>query len=94
MENQHRKISGYRELDAEEIALMNRIKSFGPDLQILCSDLRRYLNGRNEVALAFNAEEAARINLAEPHAWLDKGTKELQTGLMSLTRCVAQPSFF
>lgn len=30
MENQHRKITGYRELNAEEIALMNEIKEIGP----------------------------------------------------------------
>lgn len=29
MENQHRKIKGYRELNAEEIAAMNEIKNFG-----------------------------------------------------------------
>lgn len=33
MENQNRKISGYRELNHEEIELINRIKSFGPQLQ-------------------------------------------------------------
>lgn len=27
MENQHRKITGYRELSAEEIALMNEVKA-------------------------------------------------------------------
>jgi len=29
MENQHRKITGYRELSAEEIALMNEVKALG-----------------------------------------------------------------
>jgi hypothetical protein len=32
MENQHRQIKGYRELSAEEIALMNEIKSKGAEL--------------------------------------------------------------
>jgi hypothetical protein len=39
MENQHRKIKGYRDLSQEEIDLMNRIKSFGPELKKLCEDL-------------------------------------------------------
>lgn len=32
MENQHRKIKGYRELNATEIALMNKIKEHGVEL--------------------------------------------------------------
>lgn len=33
MDNQHRKISGYRELNEEEIKQMNQIKAFGPQLE-------------------------------------------------------------
>ena len=32
MENQHRKIKGYRELNQSEIDLMNRVKSLGVEL--------------------------------------------------------------
>ena len=32
MENQHREIKGYRELDADEIALMNEVKAKGAEL--------------------------------------------------------------
>jgi hypothetical protein len=39
MDNQHRKISGYRELSQAEIDLMNRIKAFGPELEALIADL-------------------------------------------------------
>lgn len=39
MENQHRKISGYRELNQDEIDLMNRIKSFGPHMEDLIAHL-------------------------------------------------------
>lgn len=35
VENQHRLISGYRELNAEEIELMNRIKREGENLERL-----------------------------------------------------------
>ncbi len=44
MENQHRKIAGYRELSAEEIDLMNRIKAAGKQLL----DLQAELAGRLE----------------------------------------------
>jgi len=40
MDNQHRQIKGYRELNAEEIALMNEIKSKGAELGELVSRLR------------------------------------------------------
>jgi hypothetical protein len=40
MENQHREIKGYRELGAEEIALMNVIKMKGAELGELVASLR------------------------------------------------------
>ncbi|MBJ8954470.1 Acb2/Tad1 domain-containing protein [Citrobacter braakii] len=39
MENQHRKIAGYRELLPEEIDLMNRIKAKGAELLALQAEL-------------------------------------------------------
>lgn len=40
MENQHREIKGYRELDPTEIALMNLIKMKGEELGELVGTLR------------------------------------------------------
>ena len=40
MENQHRQIKGYRELNEAEIALMNEIKSKGAELGDLVAKLR------------------------------------------------------
>ena len=40
MENQHREIKGYRELDEAEIALMNEIKTKGAELGELVAKLR------------------------------------------------------
>lgn len=40
MENQHRKIKGYRELSQQEIDLMNEIKEKGIELGELVKDLR------------------------------------------------------
>lgn len=39
MEDQHKKIKGYRELTQEEIDLMNRIKEQGECLDMLLSEL-------------------------------------------------------
>lgn len=74
MENQHRQIKGYRELNADEIALMNEIKSKGAELGELVAKLR------------------ASDGLDQ--RWISIGATDLQTGLMALTRGVAQPTFF
>lgn len=103
MENQHRKIPGYRELTKEEIDLMNRIKAQGIELQALVRDIDKHLQDQAFDALAMQhnpedpydgEQEVLRISKAEPHRWKAKGTTSLQEGLMFLTRAVAQPTTF
>lgn len=95
MENQHKKISGYRELTQEEIDLMNRIKAFGPELDKLCMDIHSYLDDQYEKAeRSRNADELVRLGNAAPQTWRAEGMRDLQKGLMFLTRSVAQPTFF
>lgn len=95
MENQHRKINGYRELSQEEIDLMNKIKSFGPQLQSLIHDIERYLDHKIDMAnLDNDNDELERIDAAQPYRWMSIGATDLQTGLMALTRAIAQPTFF
>ena len=79
MENQHRKIKGYRELTQEEIDLMNRIKEFGPELEKLVGDI-------------FSMEQDG--NSVNDRRWVSIGKTHLQEGLMALTRSVAKPEFF
>lgn len=52
MENQHRKIKGYRELSQEEVDLMNRIKEKGAELLALQAELAGRLDTDTEVKLA------------------------------------------
>lgn len=40
MENQHRQIKGYRELNENEISLMNGIKELGPLIESVVEELR------------------------------------------------------
>lgn len=95
MIDQHKKISGYRDLTQEEIDLMNRIKSFGPDLEKLVEDLRIYHEKQAAEALSkSDIYENQRLIRASPDAWRHAGVKALQQGLMFLTRSVAQPTFF
>ena len=51
MENQHRKISGYRELSQEEVDLMNRIKTKGAELLQLQAELAGRLDTDRETKL-------------------------------------------
>jgi len=44
MDNQHRKIKGYRELNEQEILVMNKIKEKGAELRELVEDLKNSLN--------------------------------------------------
>lgn len=99
MENQHRKIAGYRELSQGEIDLMNEIKAMGPQLEALVHKVSAHVTMQTAAAEEANTESAAseeyeRIQKAQPDRWCYMAMCDLQTGLMALTRAVAQPTFF
>tara|TARA_R110002126_G_C10379499_1_gene494116 strand:- start:135 stop:398 length:264 start_codon:yes stop_codon:yes gene_type:complete len=87
MENQHRKIKGYRELDQTEIDLMNEIKMKGVEMEALIQQV-----------IIMNAnlpdEYDEVIEAAESGRWCAIAKTNLQQGLMALTRAVAKPGFF
>lgn len=93
MENQHRKIKGYRELSQEEIDLMNEIKSKGEELSLLVGKLN-CMNYEVHSALGSDASSADRVAARESDRWVSIGKTHLQQGLMALTRAVAKPGFF
>ena len=78
MDNQHRQIKGYRELDQAEIDLMNKIKAKGAELEQLISEL----------------SDREDPGLNESRRWISIGKTHMQQGLMALTRAVAKPTFF
>jgi hypothetical protein len=106
MDNQHRKITGYRELSAAEINLMNRIKEKGAELLALQSELAGYLSTQAEtkahhakISKVAPEDEASpecvelrRFQAAEPQRWAAIGKTDIQTGIMALVRAVAQPA--
>lgn len=104
MENQHRKIAGYRELSQTEIYLMNRIKAKGAELLALQAELVSSLassqvarfsavdNARNSDQAAIAQAELDRFSAAEPFRWAAIGKTDIQTGLMAMVRAVAQPA--
>ena len=85
MENQHRKIKGYRELSQDEIDLMNEIKSHGQELDGLITRLH---------LIQDKITEEHGTPDGEARRWISIGKTHLQQGLMALTRAVAKPEFF
>ena len=106
MDNQHRKISGYRELSQEEIDLMNEIKALGPVLEDMIIKVKLHLTNQinaayqtvNATDFPLNKEEAQNVvdrhSDATPARWANMAATEFQSALMKLTRAVAQPTFF
>ena len=97
MENQHRKISGYRELSQEEIDLMNRIKAKGAELMDLQAELVDHIKTNRQACVmsrvaVLDQDKLARMDAAEPECWAAIGKTDIQTGIMALVRAVAQPA--
>jgi len=95
MENQHRKITGYRELSQEEIDLMNEIKAAGENLRTLHDRIEAMANEQYQALGGFDA--AASDELDAAYASIEataEAKRNLQTGLMWLTRAVAKPTSF
>lgn len=80
MDNQHKKIKGYRDLTQDEIDLMNEIKEQGQKLESLVSKLE--------------ASNAITGNHAIDMRWAQIGKTHLQQGIMALVRSVARPESF
>lgn len=82
MDNQHRKIKGYRDLSQAEIDAMNEIKEMGAKVGELVEKVR-----------GLNANDAN----AETHTdqrWAAIAATDLQKGFMALTRSIAKPTTF
>lgn len=104
MDNQHRKIKGYRELSQAEVDLMNRIKEKGAELLELQAELADMLKLQEvskvsamDAALDNGSSSDAktefnRFQAAEPLRWAAIGKTDIQTGIMALVRAVAQPA--
>lgn len=81
MENQHRKITGYRELNQAEIDLVNEIKAQAANVGSLVDKMR-----------ILTAKEPFPEGL-DPRC-LAHARTQLQDGFMWLTRAVTKPESF
>lgn len=91
MENQHRLIQTYRELSAEEIALINEIKIAEANLLALQKKVELHVAEQYNEQVMVPTEELKRLNDAEPRRWQAIAKTDFQTGFMALVRAVAQP---
>lgn len=89
MENQHRQIKGYRELNQAEIDLMNEVKGIGVEMDQLIDKCRAV-----DVVEGKTGDRAHDDALDEASRWRSIAKTHLQQGLMALTRSVAKPTFF
>ena len=87
MENQHKKIKGYRDLSQAEIDLMNEIKAKGNDLGELIAKLE-----------ALNCNEVdnhlSPVQVEQRYDCLGYAKKDLRQGIMWAVRGVALPDSF
>lgn len=91
MENQHREITGYRELTQEEIDLMNEVKAKGEELQTLINKV----NSFNELETDSEGHKVQpQVEASEAKRWQSIARTHFQQGCMALTRAVAKPEFF
>jgi hypothetical protein len=93
MENQHRKITGYRDLSEADISAMNLIKGHGASMTAILNSVRIRVASQRAV-IPMPAGELARLDAAQPERWIAIANTHFQEGLMALTRAVAQPSSF
>lgn len=87
------KITGYRQLNETEAALMNRVKSIGLQLGELVTELHKMPASVPDAGYT----AAPRLVDGVPsidQRWVDIGATDLQTGLMALTRAISQPTTF
>lgn len=80
-------IKGYRNLSQTEIDLMNEIKEAGEQLRHLVTRVQTHINSQP-------APEVPHSQVTNPGRWAALAQTDLQTGLMALTRAVAQPTSF
>lgn len=78
MDNQHKQITGYRDLSQAEINTMNEIKKLGAQCEALVGMLQ------NGTGLLDPVDQR----------WVMIGKTHLQQGFMALVRSVAKPNSF
>lgn len=91
MDNQHQHIKGYRDLTAEEIALMNEGKALAEQCGEYIEKLRAYRPPPDEWT---TEETAPHPGSTLDQRWISIGATDLQRGFMAVIRGIAKPTNF
>lgn len=94
MDNQHRAIEGYQEMDQQKIDLFNKITATGKILEDLCNEVGMYYRIEDEDKKRATGELTLYKHTLNPDRWRALAITEFQTGLMFLKRALARPTIF
>ena len=95
MDNQHKKIKGYRDLSQEEVDLMNRVKEHGEKTGDLVKELLAFRNKQWDISFKHGDNcHLTKEQINESRRAILIAKNELQTGQMWLVRAVALPDSF
>jgi hypothetical protein len=83
------KITGYRQLNEEEVALMNEGKALAEQCGAYIGKLRA-----RDAAIAQTPSNGAGAPRALDQRWISIGATDLQRGFMAVIRGIAQPTTF
>ncbi|KJZ17385.1 hypothetical protein TW86_03775 [Halomonas sp. S2151] len=87
MDNQHRKIDGYRDFDQGTVDLINEVKAAEKQLLSMVSRIQAIQKAKLQGA----ENEMERDQAGESLRWAAIAKTQIQQGSMSLVRAVAQP---
>ena len=88
MDNQHKMITGYRDLSSDEIELMNAVKAKAEEVR----ELFETIYAKMMPSEPSDATEIAEID--ETERWMMIAQDHLQQGFMALNRAIAKPTTF
>lgn len=81
------KITGYRQLSTQEVALMNEGKALAEACGAYIEKLRQYADTARKT-------DVTQITPTLDQRWISIGATDLQKGFMSVIRGIAQPTTF
>lgn len=94
MDNQHKKIKGYRDLSQAEIDLMNEAKEHAEKTAAIVEKLQNMRNSQEAQSINKDAPGLSMEQITESKRCLNEAKTNLQTGQMWLVRAIALPNSF
>jgi hypothetical protein len=90
MDNQHRLIKSYRDLNQEEIDLINKIKAHERETLKLLKEVEDHL-AKQTLTHQKDNDLRIRMNACQPYRWIAIARHDIEIGFMAAVRAVAQP---